>query len=161
MLRPAARRRGRSHGGTRVELAQDLGTPVSLLTFGSQRWKEYSLTADNEVAWLFELELKPENRARFEALVPEMVASTREEEGARAYQLFRNDETDTVVVYERYADSAAALTHMTIFGEKFGARFMELVTPRRFTVLGAPGEDLVGALTPIGAVIHVPMDGFA
>jgi quinol monooxygenase YgiN len=119
------------------------------------------LTADNEVAWLFELELKPENRARFEALVPEMVASTREEKGARAYQLFRNDETDTVCVYERYADSASALTHMTIFGEKFAARFMELVTPRRFTVLGAPGEELIGALTPIGAVVHVPMGGFA
>jgi quinol monooxygenase YgiN len=119
------------------------------------------LTADNEVAWLFELELKPEHRAEFEALAPEMIASTRQEEGARAYQLFRNDDSNAVCVYERYADSSAALTHMTIFGEKFGARFMELVTPVRFTVLGSPGEDLVAALTPIGAVVHVPMGGFA
>ena len=119
------------------------------------------MTADNEVAWLFELELKPEGRAEFEALVPEMVASTRQEEGARAYQVFLNPERHTACVYERYADSAAALTHMTIFGEKFGARFMELVSPVRFTVLGSPAEELVGALAPLGAVVHAPVDGFA
>jgi quinol monooxygenase YgiN len=119
------------------------------------------LTADNEVAWLFELELKPERRAEFAALAPEMVDSTRQEEGARAYQLFRNDDSNTVCVYERYADSGAALTHMTLFGEKFGARFMALVTPLRFTVLGSPSEELMGALAPIGAVVHAPMGGFA
>jgi len=112
------------------------------------------------VAWLFELELKPDRRADFDALVPEMVASTSREEGARAYGVFRNDESNTVCVYERYADSAAALTHMTIFGEKFAGRFMDLVSPVRFTVLGSPTEELVGALTPIGAVVHQQIDGF-
>lgn len=120
-----------------------------------------NVAQDSEVAWLFELELKPDRRAEFEALVPEMVASTRQEEGARAYQLFCDEQSNTICVYERYADSSAALTHMTIFGEKFGARFMELVTPRRFTVLGSPGEELTGALAPIGAVVHLPMGGFA
>ena len=119
------------------------------------------MTADNEVAWLFELELKPEGRAEFEALVPEMVASTREEKGARAYQVFQNQDRNIVCVYERYADSAAALTHMTIFGEKFGARFLPLVNPVRFTVLGSASEELVGALAPLGAVVHARMDGFA
>jgi quinol monooxygenase YgiN len=119
------------------------------------------LTADNEVGWLFELELKPERRAEFEALVPEMVASTRQEEGARAYQVFQNLEGNSVCVYERYADSGAALTHMTNFGEKFAARFMEYVTPVRFTVLGSPSPDLAGALAPLGAIVHAPMGGFA
>ena len=119
------------------------------------------MTADNEVAWLFELELKPEGRAEFEALVPEMVASTREEKGARAYQVFQNQERNTVLVYERYADSDAALAHMTMFGEKFAARFMPLVNPARFTVLGSPSEELVGALAPLGAVVHASLGGFA
>jgi quinol monooxygenase YgiN len=117
------------------------------------------MTTDHEVAWLFELELRPGCRADFEALVPEMVASTLDEAGARAYQVFGND--DTVCVYERYADSDAAMNHMAIFGEKFGARFMELVSPGRFTVLGAPSQQLVDALTPIGAVVHAPVGGFA
>jgi quinol monooxygenase YgiN len=118
------------------------------------------LTADNEVAWLFELELKPECRADFDALVPEMVASTRQESGARAYQVFLNDETNAVCVYERYTDSGAALTHMANFGEKFASRFLEMVTPVRFTVLGSASEELIGAVAPLGAVVHAPMDGF-
>jgi quinol monooxygenase YgiN len=117
------------------------------------------MTTDHEVAWLFELELRPGRRGEFEELVPEMVASTRDEAGARAYQVFGND--DIVCVYERYEDSDAAMNHMAIFGEKFGARFMELVTPARFTVLGAPSQQLVDALTPIGAVVHAPVGGFA
>ena len=118
------------------------------------------MTTGQEVAWLFELELKPDRRSEFEALVPEMVASTREEEGARAYQVFGAETGDTVCVYERYADSAAGLNHMAIFGEKFGSRFMDLVSPVRFTVLGSPNEELAGALGQIGAVVHPPMDGF-
>jgi quinol monooxygenase YgiN len=117
------------------------------------------MTTDQEVAWLFELELRPGRRADFQELVPEMVASTRDEAGARAYQVFENG--DTVCVYERYADSDAAMNHMAIFGEKFGARFMELVSPGRFTVLGSPSQQLVDALTPIGAVVHAPVGGFA
>jgi quinol monooxygenase YgiN len=121
------------------------------------------LTTDNdhEVAWLFELELRPGCRADFAALVPDMVASTRDEAGARAYQVFGNDDSDTVCVYERYADSDAAMNHMAIFGEKFAGRFMELVTPARFTVLGAPSPELVAALAPVGAVVHAPVGGFA
>jgi quinol monooxygenase YgiN len=117
------------------------------------------MPTDDEVAWLFELQLRPGRRAEFEELVPEMVASTKDEAGARAYQVFGND--DTVCVYERYADSDAAMNHMAIFGEKFGARFMDLVTPARFTVLGSPSQQLVDALTPIGAVVHAPVGGFA
>jgi Antibiotic biosynthesis monooxygenase len=123
--------------------------------------KERVLTTDTEVAWIFELELRPGCRADFATLVPEMVASTRDEAGACAYQLFGNDDGDTVCVYERYADSEAAMNHMVLFGEKFGARFMELVTPVRFTVLGSPSPELVAALAPIGAMVHAPVGGFA
>ena len=118
------------------------------------------MTASNEVAWLFEVEVKPERWAEYEALVPELVESTQAEKGARAYQHFKNEDTNTVCIYERYADSDAAMTHMGIFGEKFAARFMDLVSPVRFTVLGAPSEQLAGALAPIGAVIHSPVGGF-
>jgi hypothetical protein len=47
-----------------------------------------------------------------------------------------------------------------IFGEKFAARFIDLATPTRFTVLGPASQALVDALTPIGPVVHSPIDGF-
>jgi quinol monooxygenase YgiN len=118
------------------------------------------LASGDEVAWLFEVEVKPDRRGEFEALIPEMVASTRQEPGARAYQFFGQPNADALCVYERYADSEAAMAHMGIFGEKFAARFLDLATPTRFTVLGPASQALVDALTPIGAVVHSPIDGF-
>jgi quinol monooxygenase YgiN len=118
------------------------------------------VTNGNEVAWVFELQLQPGRRADFEALMPELVKSTRDEPGARAYHWFGDDESDVLCAYERYVDSDAAMAHMALFGEKFAARFMEMVTPVRFTVLGSPSQELVDALTPIGAVVFPPLVGF-
>lgn len=103
------------------------------------------MASGDEVVWLFEVEVKPGRRAEFEALIPKMVASTGQERGARAYQFFGNPEDDTLCVYERSADSEAAPIHMGIFGEKFAARFLDLVTPSRFTVPGPASQALVDA----------------
>jgi quinol monooxygenase YgiN len=118
-----------------------------------------SLSTENEVAWLFELEVKPENRVALEALIPEMVAETKKAEpGSRAYQIFATD--TSISVYERYDDSNAALEHMKNFGEKFAARFMALVTPVRFTLLGAPSPELLEVVGPIGAIVNTPLGGY-
>jgi quinol monooxygenase YgiN len=117
------------------------------------------MTTENEISWLFELEVKPENRSALEALVPEMVEETKESEpGSRAYQVFVNE--GTISVYERYDDSDAALLHMKNFGEKFAGRFMALVTPVRFTLLGAPSAALLEAVNPIGAIVNTPLGGY-
>jgi quinol monooxygenase YgiN len=118
------------------------------------------MATDSEVAWLFELNLKPGHKDEFEALIPEMLEATRANEpGSRAYQFFTGDGS-AVCVYERYVDSDAALAHMATFGEKVAARFMDAVSPVRFTVLGAPSAQLMEALAPIGAVVHRPVDGY-
>jgi quinol monooxygenase YgiN len=117
------------------------------------------MSAEKEIAWLFELELKPENRAAFEALVPEMVEETRKAEpGSRAYQIFVNE--GSVNVFERYDDSEAALEHMKNFGERFAGRFMALVTPVRFTLLGSPSPELLEVVGPIGAIVNTPLGGY-
>ena len=120
------------------------------------------MTKTNEVAWLFELELKPGCREQFEALMPEMIDATRSNEpGCLSYQFFVNDDGTVIQAYERYVDSDAALAHMGAFGQKFAGRFMELVNPRSFTVLGAPSDQLRQAIRPIGAAVHSPVDGFS
>jgi quinol monooxygenase YgiN len=117
------------------------------------------MTTENEISWLFELEVQPENRPALAALVPEMVEETRRSEpGSRAYQVFVNE--GTISVYERYDDSDAALTHMKNFGDKFAERFMALVTPVRFTLLGTPSAALLEAVSPIGAVVNTPLGGY-
>jgi len=117
------------------------------------------MSTENEVAWLFELEVKPENRQALEALVPEMVEETKKTEpGSRAYQIFSRE--NSISVYERYDDSDAALVHMKNFGEKFAARFMALVTPVSFTLLGSPSPELLEVVGPIGAIVHTPLGGY-
>jgi hypothetical protein len=91
-----------------------------------------------------------------------MVEATKANEpGCLAYRFFINEDGTVMQAYERYVDSDAALAHMAGFGEKFAARFMELVNPRSFTVLGAPSDQLIEAIRPIGATVHRPVDGFS
>jgi autoinducer 2-degrading protein len=123
--------------------------------------KEDLVATNDEVAWLFELEIQPGRREELEALIPEMLESTEASEpGSRAYQFFINDEGTTMLAYERYVDSDAALAHMAGFGEKFAARFMELVKPGGFTVLGSPSDQLMETLRPLGASVHTPAGGY-
>ena len=117
------------------------------------------MATEHEIAWLFELEVKPENRAALEALVPEMAEETKKSEpGSRAYQVFATE--GSISVYERYDDSNAALEHMKNFGEKFAGRFMALVTPVRFTLLGSPSAELLEVVGPIGAIVNTPLGGY-
>jgi quinol monooxygenase YgiN len=75
------------------------------------------MSTENEVAWLFELEVKPEDRQGLEALMPEMVEGTKKTEpGSRAYQIFSRE--NSISVYERHDDSDAALEHVKNFGRK-------------------------------------------
>jgi quinol monooxygenase YgiN len=118
------------------------------------------VATNSEIAWVFELDVKPGCKEQLETLVPEILEATKANEpGSIAYQFFTGDGS-AVCFYERYVDSDAALAHMATFGEKFAARFMEAVTPTRFTVLGSPSPQLMEAIAPIGALVHTPVDGF-
>jgi quinol monooxygenase YgiN len=115
---------------------------------------------NDEVSWVFEVAVKPGKIDMLRALMEEMVESTRAEPGAVVYEWFVSDDEDVVILYERYADSAAVLTHSEAFHAMFGARFLDLVEPRRFTVLGAPSEEAKAALTVPGRVFLQPFGGF-
>jgi quinol monooxygenase YgiN len=119
------------------------------------------VTTEKQVAWLFELGVQPGRRQDLDALIPEMIEATNASEpGSLAYQFFVNDDGTAMLAYERYVDSDAAMAHMASFGEKFGARFMELVKPGSFTVLGSPSDQLMEALRPLGASVHSPVAGY-
>jgi quinol monooxygenase YgiN len=68
-----------------------------------------------QVSWWVELAVRPGCLDEFEQLTGEMVASARIEKGALAYQRFISDDRQTICVYERYANSGAALAHLTKF----------------------------------------------
>jgi len=106
---------------------------------------------NGEIAWRVELAVKPGRLDPFRALTGEMVDFTRGESGVLSYQRFVSDDGTSVHIYERYADSAAALAHLRNFGKIFAKRFQELVERRRFTVFGDPSAELRALLDGLGA----------
>lgn len=113
------------------------------------------------VSWLLELAVKPGQLDAFEALMHEMVESTRAEPGTLSYEWSISDAGDVCHVYERYADSAAALAHMGTFGGSFAGRFLAAATPTRLTVYGTPSDEVRKGLGGFGPMFLAPFGGFA
>ena len=105
----------------------------------------------NEIAWRVEVAVEPGQLENFRALTAEMVAFTRAEPGVLSYQRFITDDGRIVHVYERYADSAAALAHLQTFASKFAERFSSMVERKHFTVYGNPSPALKALLDGFGA----------
>src|SRR3989442_507266 len=115
----------------------------------------------DEISWRVELAVKPGQLENFLALTGEMVESTRAEPGVLSYQRFVSDDGKFVHVYERYANSAAAVGHLRKFGSHFGERFLPMVDRTRFTVFGHPSDELRGLLDGFGATYLKPFGDFA
>ncbi len=114
-----------------------------------------------QVFWLLELNMNPEQARDFDGLMQEMVAATNANEtGALDYQWSVSTDGKTCHLFERYADSAAALVHLTTFGERFMDRFLTLLAPTRFVVYGAPTQELRDALSPFNPSFMEPAGGF-
>jgi quinol monooxygenase YgiN len=113
----------------------------------------------DQVSWQVELAVKPGALDNFRALTAEMVESTRGEPGVLSYERFVSADGQVVHVYERYADSAAAVAHLRTFVRKFGGRFVGLVDRKRFTVYGNPSAELKGILDEFGATYLEPFGG--
>ena len=64
-------------------------------------------------------------------------------------------------IFERYVDSAAVLTHLGTFGERFAGRFLELLKPARFVVYGSPSAAVRDALAGFSPVYMQPLGGFS
>jgi quinol monooxygenase YgiN len=114
-----------------------------------------------QISWRVELFIKPGQLESFRALTGEMVESARRELGVLSYQRFVSADGKTVHVYERYADSAAALTHLRVFAKKFAEPFQDMVERKCFVVFGHPTAELKAALDGYGAIYLKPFGDFA
>ena len=113
-----------------------------------------------EISWRVELRVKAGQLGSFQALTAEMVEATRRERGVLSYQRFVSEDGTTIHVYERYADSAAALAHLEAFNERFAERFGAMVERQAFTVFGDPSAELKAALDRYNPTYLKPFGGF-
>lgn len=93
-----------------------------------------------------------------QSLTEEMVASTEQEPGTLGYEWFMADD-GSCHIQERYADSAAALSHLGGFGAHFVERFMLCFEPTNVAVCGEPSDEVRSVLDGLGAVYLGPWGG--
>jgi len=116
---------------------------------------------DKQVSWLIELAVKPGQLENFRALKDEMVASTETEAETLSYDWWVSADGSAVHIYERYADSAALVRHITGFKQKFAERFLTMVDPGRFTVYGEPDDAARGEMADFNPTYLGNFGGFA
>jgi quinol monooxygenase YgiN len=113
------------------------------------------------IAWTLRCRVKAGTVDELCSLVHDLVASSEEEPGTQRYEWFVDDDATTAHIYERYADSAAALAHLETFGEQFAERFSARANPMDFVVYGDPTGPLRDALEAFNPTYMRQLGGFA
>lgn len=115
----------------------------------------------NHVYWLLQVAVKDGQLDNLRSLMTEMSTATQNDEpGTLNYEWWIGDDEKTIHIYERYADSGAAIIHVGNFGSKFMERFMGAADPTAITVYGDASPELREALAGFGAVHMGAFGGF-
>ena len=113
------------------------------------------------VYWMLELDLQAGREDDFRALMNEMVEATRENEpGTLGYEWSLSEDGKRCHLFEHYANSEATMVHLANFGDKFAARFLDILSPTSFVVYGTPDQQVRDALAAFGASYMQPVGGF-
>ena len=115
--------------------------------------------ASPQVFWVFTLAVEPDQYDQLKQLVGETVAAVAKDPGALEYEWNISADHRTLVVVERYADSAAVVQHGKDFGP-FAQRFFALAKPTSIVVFGAPDANAKKALAGLHPVYMTTFDGF-
>ena len=112
------------------------------------------------ISWVFEAAIKPDGVDDYRALGREITADNEAAEpGQMIFEWFIDGHD--VHIYERYTDSAAAVTHVQRFVANFGERFLNLCTPTRMSVYGEPSDELKEAIAGFNPRYLGPAAGHA
>jgi quinol monooxygenase YgiN len=111
---------------------------------------------------MLELQIQDGRSGDFDALAAEMAAATKANEpGTLDYEWHISSDGTLCHLFERYADSAAAMIHIATFGEKYAGRFFEILKPVGFTLYVSPSAVVNGALAGFNPTCMARFAGFS
>lgn len=117
---------------------------------------------NDNIILMSEFSIKSGELSNFKALVKEIVDTIQvNEPNTLIYEVFISKDSKSCQFIEQYMNSAAVMTHVGNFIKIFGERFWAFLEPKEFKVFGNLSDELKEAMSGIGAVIFVPIDGFA
>jgi quinol monooxygenase YgiN len=114
----------------------------------------------NQISWLLEVEILPGKLEDFRAVARDLIANTKPETRTLDYEWHLSPDNKVAHIFERYADSAALLSHVAGF-HNFASRFLESCRPTRFSVYGNPSAEAKEALAGLGPVYFAELGGFS
>jgi len=112
------------------------------------------------ISWVFEAAITPDGLDDYRALAREITADNEAAEPGQTIMEWFIDDYD-VHIYERYVDSAAAVSHVQRFVANFAERFLSLCTPTRMSVYGEPSDELKEAVAGFNPRYLGPVAGHA
>jgi quinol monooxygenase YgiN len=105
-------------------------------------------------AWMLEMQVREGRENDVHALMEEMVGATNANEpGTLNYEWSFSEDGRVCHLYERYADSEAAMIHGATFASRFAGRFLEVLQPTRFVFYGTPGREVIEAAAPFNPIV--------
>ncbi len=114
------------------------------------------------VCWMLELEMNEGRESDVRSLMKEMVDATKANEpGTLDYEWSFSADGRRCHLWERYADSQAALTHMGTFGETYAARFLDVMKPVRLVLYGSPSAAVKEGHAAFNPVFMQAAEGFS
>jgi quinol monooxygenase YgiN len=134
-------------------------TTILALTFQAAAQASKPSVGSPQIYWVITFTV--DEMDKFKPLVNKLVAATEKEPGAMQYEYTVGSDGKTVDIYERYADSKAAVTHLVDnFVPNFAKEFMALAKPQRFVVYGSASDDLKKTLADFHPAYMTSFDGF-
>jgi quinol monooxygenase YgiN len=111
-----------------------------------------------EVYWVFTVIV--DQMDKFQRLIPTLVAATKKEPGALQFEFNVGNDQKTVDIFERYADSKAALFHQTESFMPHSKEFFAVAKLTRWVIYGAPSDEFKKANEAFHPIYMTPFDGF-
>src|ERR1700740_867128 len=111
-----------------------------------------------QVYWVFTVSV--DQMDKFKRLIPKLVAATKEEPGALQFEFNIGNDQKTVDIFERYADSKAALFHQTESFAPHAEEFFAVAKLTRWVIYGTPSDEFKKANTDFHPIYMKSLDGF-
>ncbi len=110
------------------------------------------------VAWTLECTIN--DRDGLDSVMADLVSAVEgSEEATTHYEWSISDDGNTLINYERFADTDAALAHLGGVGP-FAERFTTALAVNKMTVYGSPSDEVKAAIAGFGPTYMSAIGGF-
>lgn len=115
----------------------------------------------DQVHWMIEIDIKEGELENVKRLSADLAENTQKNEpDTLIYEWVISEDETKCHLFERYANSSAALAHLATFGANYAERFMASCNPTRFVVYGKPSDELRKVLADFGPTYMQDLSGF-